>query len=90
MGQLSPVELEEPNGSKKSGSEHRTDSEDFLAHDEPAKHLCVHALERVDAEDGLVGTGVHIVRIIRSGFELFAVVVACQHRPRQQTPWGLG
>lgn len=91
--QLLPVQLEEADGAEEAGGEDRSDTEDLVAVVEAAQHLSVHALEGVGAEDGLIGAGVHVVRVVGSGLEVFAFVVACEngsgHEPTRSLCLGL-
>lgn len=53
----------------------------MAAVEEGGEELAVHALVRVIAEDGLVGAGEVVERVIPgSAFEVLALVVAGQHR----------
>lgn len=62
----------------------------MVALKETAEHLGVHALERVGAENGLVGARVDIVRVVRAGLEVLALVVTGENGSGQEPARRLG
>ena len=64
------MDLEKLDDPKKTKGKRATDPVNLSALVEAPEHLGVHAVERVNAKNGLVGAGVYITRVARSGLEV--------------------